>query len=113
MCQRPTSTGNANASDSALNASKKVALPTTMRACASHLENGALSRRASKSDAVISADRIMWRASQDAKHNHQTYGMRSQRFNVFRRRDGHRPCIVAIQPGGIVVTTFHPGICAG
>src|SRR5437868_5556414 len=45
MCHARTSTGSAKASDRALNASKKVALPTTMRARTCQRENGMLSRR--------------------------------------------------------------------
>src|SRR5437016_594410 len=46
MCHDRMRTGSAKASASALNASKNVALPTTMRAFACHRENGTFSRRA-------------------------------------------------------------------
>src|ERR1043166_4201598 len=51
MCQRRTSTGSANARESALNASKNVALPTMTRARMWKRENGMLSRRPSNDGA--------------------------------------------------------------
>src|SRR5204863_9308953 len=46
MCHNRMRTGSAKASANSLNASKNVALPTTMRAFACHRENGTFSRRA-------------------------------------------------------------------
>src|SRR6266550_1549973 len=58
MPHRRTSTGSTNASESAPNASKNVALPTMMRARTCHRENGSASSRAMRSAfAEASADK--------------------------------------------------------
>src|SRR5947209_19881686 len=53
MCHSLMRTGSAKASANALNASKNVALPTTMRAFACHRVNGAFSRRAISGDSTM------------------------------------------------------------
>src|SRR5215831_17222839 len=98
MCQRPMSTGSANASDRALNASKNVALPTMTRAFVCHRENGRFSRRAIKLAASTSACSIT---------------RCSQCFDVFCRRYRNRPRVVAVQPRRIIVSAFHPCVRAG
>src|SRR5580658_307897 len=81
ICHSPLRTGNANASDSAPNASKKVALPITTRAFMCHRVNGTLSSRASNCPAEAALGR---------------------EWNV--------PGIIAVEPARIVVAALHPGV---
>src|SRR6266853_4321943 len=93
MCHSRIRVGSANASDKALNASKNVALPITIRAFMCHRENGTCSIRVSRLAASVALRRVrsLSRPSVPTKPSTEFNGSHSQTKDEIRKdQQSHR-----------------------